>query len=258
MFLKTKLLLVVLLSLNEIIFGKKIDYCDQQMCPHQGIHVACNKTKSFSKDCEGELKVENMKPYINMILDEHNSYRNLVASGKVKCFYPAVRMPLLKWDSDLAETAEYNVRSCVFAHDQCRSTKKFPMAGQNIYMAKTSRINVTVEGFIKEAIFLWFEEQFDADHEVLMSYHKTTPQTGHFTLLVNDRHNRVGCAFLNNLLKPDKRFVIFTCNYSSTNIRGVPSYKPGRAASKCKKRNAKYKSLCEDEIDPNDLTWYND
>lgn len=77
------------------------------------------------------------------------------------------------WDWDLAETAEYNVRSCVFAHDQCRSTTKFPMAGQNIYMAKTSRLNVTVQGFMTEAIFLWFEEQFDADHEVLLSYHKT-------------------------------------------------------------------------------------
>lgn len=51
--------------------------------------------KSFSKECEGENKLENMKPYINMILEEHNSYRNLVASGKVKCFYPAARMPLL-------------------------------------------------------------------------------------------------------------------------------------------------------------------
>lgn len=68
----------------------------------------------------------------------------------------------------------------------------------------------------------------------------------------------MGCAFLNDFLPPDKRFVIFTCNYSSTNIRGVPSYKAGPVASKCKKRNSKYKGLCEDKIDPNDLTWYNE
>ncbi|KAM7361784.1 odorant receptor 83a-like [Cochliomyia hominivorax] len=237
---------------------KRIDYCDKEMCPYQGVHIACNKTRSFSKKCEGKPKLENMKPYIKMILREHNYYRNLVAAGKVKCFYPAVRMPILKWDWGLALTAEYNVRTCVFAHDQCRSTKNFPMAGQNIYMAKTGRLNVTVAGFIKEAIFLWFEEQYDADHEIIESYQKTSPQTGHFTLLVNDRHTRVGCAFLNDFLPPDKRFVIFTCNYSSTNIRGIPSYKAGPAASKCKKHHSKFKALCDDEVDSNDLTWYSD
>lgn len=139
----------------------------------------------------GEPKLEDMTPYIEMILDEHNYYRNLVASGEVECFYPAVRMPILvsfkfnydnfkiiflffqEWDWELAETAEYNVKSCVFAHDQCRSTEKFPMAGQNIYMAKTIRLNVTIEGFIRESIFLWFEEQFDADYTILLSYRKT-------------------------------------------------------------------------------------
>lgn len=77
------------------------------------------------------------------------------------------------WDDGLADTAEYNVMSCVFAHDQCRSTKKFPMAGQNIYTATTRKLDIPISGFIKEAIFLWYEEQFDANHSVLESYHKT-------------------------------------------------------------------------------------
>lgn len=78
------------------------------------------------------------------------------------------------WDDGLAETAEYNARSCIFAHDQCRSTRKFRMAGQNIYTATTRKLNITVEAFIKEAIFLWYEEQVDANYLVLESYHKTT------------------------------------------------------------------------------------
>lgn len=36
-----------------------------------------------------------MKPFKEMILDEHNYYRNKIASGTMKCFYPAVRMPYL-------------------------------------------------------------------------------------------------------------------------------------------------------------------
>lgn len=74
--------------------------------------------------------------------------------------------------------------------------------------------------------------------------------------MVGDRQTRVGCAFLNNLLPVQKRFVIFTCNYASNNIHGIPTYKAGPAGSKCKKRNTKFDALCEDSIDANDLFWY--
>ncbi|XP_073822006.1 venom allergen-1-like [Musca autumnalis] len=254
-----KVLIILIFKLFTLGNGEFIDYCDEKMCPYQGKHVACENKKMFGKACEGDPMLENMKPYKDMILNEHNFYRNKVASGKVNCFYPAVRMPCLVWDEGLANTAEYNVMSCVFAHDQCRSTKKFPMAGQNIYTATTKKLDIPVAGFIKEAIFLWYEEQFDANHSVLESYHKTTPQTGHFTLLVSDRQTHVGCAFLNMLLhgSPTKRMVIFTCNYSSTNIRSIPSYKPGPPASQCKRRHAVYEFLCEDDgINSDDLSWY--
>ena len=74
--------------------------------------------------------------------------------------------------------------------------------------------------------------------------------------MVGDRQTRVGCAFLNNLLPVQKRFVIFTCNYASNNIYGIPTYKAGPVGSKCKKRNLKFEALCEDSIDANDLSWY--
>ncbi|XP_005191813.3 antigen 5 like allergen Cul n 1 [Musca domestica] len=252
-------LTVLVLQLSVLGSGEGIDYCDENMCPYQGKHVACGHKKTFSKRCEGDTKLEDMRPFKGLIMDEHNYYRNKVASGQVKCFYPAVRMPSLMWDDGLADTAEYNVMSCVFAHDQCRSTKKFPMAGQNIYTATTRKLDIPISGFIKEAIFLWYEEQFDANHSVLESYHKTIPQTGHFTLLVSDRQTHVGCAFLNMMLhgSPGKRMVIFTCNYSSTNIRSIPSYKPGPPGSQCKKRHHKYDFLCDDhDINSDDLSWY--
>ncbi|XP_013115229.1 antigen 5 like allergen Cul n 1-like [Stomoxys calcitrans] len=252
------LAVIIITRLADVWCGDDVDYCDSKMCPYQGKHVACGKTKKFSDKCQGEPKLEDMEPYIQLIEDETNYYRNRLASGKVKCFYPAARMPSVQWDPALAETAEYNVKSCVFAHDECRSTKKFRMAGQNIYTAKTKNLDIPVKGFIKEAILLWFDEQVDANLTVLKSYHKTSPQTGHFTLLVSDRQTYIGCAFLNNLLPgpPVKRMVIFTCNYSSSNFRNIPSYKPGPPASQCKKRHRIFESLCAERIDPDDLSWY--
>jgi len=85
--------------------------------------------------------------------------------------------------------------------------------------------------------------------------------TGHFTLLMTDRSTKVGCAFLNNLIpktffKKQKRMVLFTCNYCSSNIVGLPSYEPGKPASKCLSTDKKFTNLCTNDIDPNDIYWY--
>ncbi|XP_075151444.1 venom allergen-1-like isoform X2 [Haematobia irritans] len=167
------MLVIAFLSIFSILCKGNINYCNPDLCPYQGVHVACGKTKKFGDKCEGDPKLEDMEPYIKLIEEETNFYRNKLASGSMQCFFPAVRMPSVQWDDALAETAEYNVRSCVFAHDECRSTKKFRMAGQNIYTAKTKNLSITVKGFIKEALLLWFDEQVDANYTVLGSYQKT-------------------------------------------------------------------------------------
>lgn len=76
--------------------------------------------------------------------------------------------------------------------------------------------------------------------------------------MVSDRQTHVGCAFLKQLFPGStvKRMVIFTCNYSSTNIKNIPSYKAGPPGSQCKRHHVKYESLCTDNIDPDDLIWY--
>ncbi|KAL9889217.1 venom allergen-1-like [Glossina fuscipes fuscipes] len=237
--------------------GEEIDFCDKDLCPYQGQHVACGKNRTFSENCQGEVKLEDMRDYISLILSKHNYYRNQLAGGNVSNLDPAVRMPVMHWDWDLALTAEYNVRTCVFAHDKCRSTKQFHLAGQNIYWSKTTQLNLDTDYFIKDAINMWFEEYKDVDRNVLQAYHNKTKKIGHFTVLVNDRQTVVGCAFLHNILPGRKKMcnVIFTCNYPTNNIRGIGTYKSGPPASECKQRNAEFTNLCDDPIDPNDLNW---
>lgn len=62
----------------------------------------------------------------NLILRIHNRLWNQVALGKLPGYPKAVRMPILRWDDELAEL---NVRQCQMNHDQCRDTDKFRYAG---------------------------------------------------------------------------------------------------------------------------------
>uniref|UniRef100_A0A1B0A680 SCP domain-containing protein n=1 Tax=Glossina pallidipes TaxID=7398 RepID=A0A1B0A680_GLOPL len=173
LFASMLLFLIFFLKINNS-YGQdeEIDFCNEDLCPYQGQHVACGKNRTFSENCQGEVKLEDMRDYISLILSEHNHYRNQLAGGNISNLDPAVRMPVLHWDWDLALTAEYNVRTCVFAHDKCRSTERFHFAGQNIYWSQTSRLNLDTDYFIKDAIRVWFEEYEDVDRNVLQAFHK--------------------------------------------------------------------------------------
>lgn len=59
-----------------------------------------------------------------MILSAHNEIRNLIASGKAKFYKPATRMAFMQWNDTLANVSSFNVKSCIFEHDECRNTSK--------------------------------------------------------------------------------------------------------------------------------------
>lgn len=66
---------------------------------------------------------------------------------------------------------------------------------------------------------------------------------GHFTVMVNDKNNAVGCALVlheSNGYKMD----YLVCNYGYTNVLGQQVYEPGWPASKCAKKHPFYKGLC--------------
>lgn len=56
------------------------------------------------------------------ILDAHNKNRNDLANGNTPNYEPAVRMGTLRWNDQLADWAALNARTCIFGHDQCRTT----------------------------------------------------------------------------------------------------------------------------------------
>lgn len=116
----------LLLAMNVV---SAINYCT--LCSN---HVACNnQTSIFGETCSPDKAVLKMdasqKEYIVKL---HNRMRNKIAMGEIKKYSPAAKMPCFQWNDELAYLAEVNARSCMYGHDSCRATKKFPYAGQNI------------------------------------------------------------------------------------------------------------------------------
>ncbi|XP_063705347.1 antigen 5 like allergen Cul n 1-like [Culicoides brevitarsis] len=178
----------------------------------------------------------------NLILRLHNRLRNKVALGQLSGYPKAVRMPMLRWDDELAFLAELNVKQCEMKHDECRNTDKFHYAGQNLAYIGGGNSNAER---IKALVRKWFEEYKDANSSFIDKYrrHPNGKAIGHFTAMIQDRTDTIGCAILRHT--KNSHFFL-ACNYSFTNMVKDKVYTKGqKSCSKCRTGcNAIYKGLC--------------
>lgn len=250
-------------------------YCDPELCRlYNGTHfvvqehIGCNNNGSLSSSCGDAELVDMNQRRINLILDLHNAARNRIAIGKLPGYKSAASMPVVKWDTELEYLASLNVRTCRFKHDACRNTDRFSISGQNIgYMWQTRPIR-SISRRIKFLVGKWFFEYPDAGQEYIQAYknHPKGKLIGHFTQMVSDRVQRVGCAAIRYTSEPllGYKFLI-TCNYDFANVVQQPVYVVGKPASNCTLRpSGRYQGLCDwdedyqdseesDEIDVNSL-----
>lgn len=118
----------------------------------------------------------------NLILQVHNRLRNKVALGQLPGFPKAVRMPILRWDDELAYLAELNVKQCEMRHDKCRNTHKFKYAGQNLaYMSGRAGKN---SNRIKRLVRMWFNEYKNAS-ETFIDRYRNHPKGFVFSVILN-------------------------------------------------------------------------
>jgi Cysteine-rich secretory protein family len=61
---------------------------------------------------------------MQLLVDGHNKYRNMIALGKVSGFQSAKRMAKVTWNNELAKLAELNTKQCDMKHDDCRNTRE--------------------------------------------------------------------------------------------------------------------------------------
>lgn len=156
-----------------------------------------------------------------------------------------------QWDDELAKMAWYNAITCEFGHDSCRNTKTFPRSGQNIAANSVQGTNVDFDkpsDIITTQTQSWFDEYTIADMSNIKSFHGSPAgDIGHFTQLVHDKADRVGCA-LSQYIKPGGWYTTYyVCNYAETNVIGAEIYEDGPTASACKTgTNPNYPGLCSE------------
>nr|ABI20191.1 antigen 5 related protein [Phlebotomus duboscqi] len=253
--------LLVIVVLFVTVQSQNEKYCDQNLCTSNNVvkpHIGCKNDGQFKKSCPGDAEVVNLsKKQKNLFLKIHNRLRDRLAHGSVTPFQPAAKMPMLKWNDELAKLAEYNVRTCKFAHDQCRATKICRYAGQNLGQMQSFpeflNTNIAIKNITRE----WFREYKDATQDntdMFTSGRNGRKQIGHFTAFIHEKSDKVGCAvakFTNN--NKFKEYLI-ACNYCYTNMMKEPIYTKGPPCSQCKNKKCGtvYKNLCpaDEKVDP--------
>ncbi|XP_052861166.1 antigen 5 like allergen Cul n 1-like [Anopheles cruzii] len=234
--------------------GAAFDYCaaSKDLCQVDGArHVVCNG-RNFSTVCHQPKLIKMTERYREQVLEFHNRLRNNVACGYFRRYAEASSMEQLEWSPKLARMAEYNARTCTFAHDECRNTRKLRAVGQNLAINWFHGVNVSVTQAIDSFQRHWYQEYENGHQKLLNRYtqHSIQAGIGHFTQMIHADTQSVGCAMVR--FAGTRQGVTVTqyylvCNYSEGNLYERPVYRKGKRCSKCKygcSAAAAYKCLC--------------
>ncbi|XP_053661809.1 antigen 5 like allergen Cul n 1-like [Anopheles marshallii] len=216
------------------------NYCTTTYCKTGVPNVGCNPPPATGGiSCAGKSPAvvvmdSNLQ---SLILSEHNTRRSKFALGQLapcaSCpsFLPAKAMPTITWDTELANQAGNNARSCVYGHDRCRNTPVYAWAGQNIAMSQFYGMTKTTSQLVLEGINGWWSEYNVTTQTQLDGYPSgyTGPAIGHFTQMVSDQTDKMGCA-MQYWLDGQWKTYYFVCNYAVTNVVSRPVYKNGTFA----------------------------
>lgn len=155
-------------------------------------------------------------------------------------------MKFKTWDDELAYVAGYNARTCILAHDACRATIAYPISGQNLGLMGLYNAYDDPSDVLVDTVNRWYAEYANCPVDLIAGYYDTSPVVvGHFTAVVQQKSGRVGCALVQ--FKDDHWFQsLLTCNYSYSNINGVPVYTSGTPCSSCASKTCSttYPGLC--------------
>lgn len=236
----------ILLLMNSV---SATNYCRKGLCPKDELpHICCNNPGKW-----GNVTMCGTNPQLHkmteddkqFILDLHNKHRNEIASGSVSRYSSAANMKEVIWNNELAQIACYNAITCEFKHDKCRSTDDFKYAGQNLAIVGQSKGYKPFRDAYEDLHTKWFLEHQHCDMKNIRKYQnkpiKPNEKIGHFTQLVSDQADQVGCC-VSLYEKGGMKFTHIVCNYSYSNMRDQPIYVEGKP--QCKKFSRNFKYLC--------------
>ncbi|XP_072399965.1 uncharacterized protein [Diabrotica undecimpunctata] len=237
-----KYLLYTVIFISTIALSSAVDLLCDFKWPRCGLTVentVCNRDEK----CQPEPGCEDVQPdpeFLKFILHEHNRLRKNVASGAESRGFTGVaaNMMAISYDKDLEYTARCHINRCKFEHDKCRGTKKFPLAGQNLYYTSES------QEALKNAVNEWYEEINQMTPDVIDSFPRGREDVERFTHIIWAKTTHIGCASS----KSDDGKHYLACNYGPKgNDYGKMVFDRGTPASKCGlfvKPNPFYPALC--------------
>lgn len=81
--------------------------------------------------------------------------------------------------------------------------------------------------------------------ELVKGFKRILQTVGHFTVMVNQKSGRIGCAMTQFRDQRNSFATLLACNYAYNNVVGVEIYATGLPCSKCAAGcSTKHKGLC--------------
>ncbi|XP_052844165.1 venom allergen 5-like isoform X1 [Drosophila gunungcola] len=130
-----------------------------------------------------------------LILNNHNTYRDLVAGTKFHRLPTAGRMLKMMWDSDLAYLAELLVKRCdLHPTDHCISTELFSAPGYHAVYNKFKK-NEDAFRIVRSQLNSWYDQYKHVSAASLLDgLSNNKSEIGHFLRMMVGPSNRIGCA----------------------------------------------------------------
>ncbi|KAI8040311.1 antigen 5 like allergen Cul n 1 [Drosophila gunungcola] len=226
------------------------DYCQSGLCHFTKKHIACRNKGEISKQCPAGAQLVNLSGLHDLILDEHNALRNILAAGKVSNLPQPDRMATLQWHTELEYLATLNVKQCDLKYDLCHNTPDFGNSGQNLALVNINLLkgdgNHTTECLIRESIGGWWNQSANITKEQLQRFPKgkLAESISNFAVMARDNNTFVGCAALSFEKPAGHPQFLLACNYASNYVPDWPIYR--EKAIGCQSgSDPKYPSLCK-------------
>ncbi|XP_032691506.1 venom allergen 3 homolog [Odontomachus brunneus] len=215
------------------------DYCNLEICSiREKPHTMCQyPSPQPSQECGNWKRMGLSDAERQEILNMHNKLRRKVAAGKETRGNPgpqraALNMPDLAWDDELEMIAQRWANQCIYEHDDnyglCHDVDRF-LVGQNLAVVDTSNEN---NRQFEECTQQWIDEVNSFDRNDVYKLPENFDPTGHYTQMVSDTANKIGCGKIVYDLPNNWKRLYCVCNYGASsesypagNVYGQPIYK---------------------------------
>ncbi|XP_044259212.1 venom allergen 3-like isoform X2 [Tribolium madens] len=152
-----------------------------------------------------------------LIVNKHNEIRSWIVQGKVPDQPKGKNLYIIGWDDDLASEAQKISESCVEKHVPVKDDRF--SVGQNLASHWNSN-GPNNDSYAERFFMNWYEEY------AKFNYPKFSIDSGHYTQVIWDKTQYVGCGYTyyrKNPKDPFRKFLV--CNYGpGGNVLGVPPY----------------------------------